>query len=113
MALTTTTLTITIYGGLAPEPIDVTLYQGSIKFFNQSYAGPSPFIIPFMDLVSGLYGLYINGKNPLNPDGTINTSSAATKCEITTNNITLMPMSDQNPELKKGAQYMIEYHFTV
>ena len=108
--MATTTLDITVYGGVPPQPIDVTLYQGDTMIFSHSF--PGSYTIPFNDLPSGLYGLYINGRNPLNPDGTTN-SDAATKFVLDENEITLLPGSDLNPALERGKHYLVEYHFSV
>ena|ERR1017187_3363762 len=108
--MTTTTLTITVYGGKAPEPIEVTLYKDGKQVFHKLYKISSS--IPFDDLGNGLYGLYINGKNPVNSDGTSN-SDSATKCELSTGNISILPTSDPNPDIEHGKQYLVEYHFTV
>lgn len=101
-ATASTTLTITVKGGLAPQPVIVTLYKDGINIFEKSYPGSSA--IPFNSLADGKYDLYINGRNPL-------TANSSTICELSTDTITLLPTSDDNPDTENGKQYMVEYHF--
>jgi hypothetical protein len=108
--MATATLKVTVYGGKAPEPYEVTLYKDGKQIFHKEY--PDSTSIPFNNLSEGLYGLYINGKNPVNADGSSN-SSAATKCELSSTDISLMPTSDPNPDIEHGKQYLVEYHFTI
>ena len=89
---------------MAPEPVDITLFKGSEIIFNTQE--PVSFSKTFNDLVPGtVYSLFIAGRNPLSQDG-------ATRCELTTDKISLHP-PDETPILKKGKQYLVEFHFTV
>lgn len=103
-ATASTTLTVTVFGGVAPEPIDITLYKDADILVSEQH--PQSFSRTFTGLGSGsIYSLYIAGKNPLTPQG-------ATKCELTTDEISIHP-PDEAPALKKGKQYLVEFHFTV
>ena len=108
--MTTTVLKITVFGGVAPQPIDVILYSDGNQIFRNQFGTSCS--IPFDDLPEALYGLFINGRNPVDPSGLPN-PNAATICELSTDNISLMPTSDPNPDIEHGIHYLVQYHFTL
>lgn len=99
-----TTLSVTVFGGVPPQPIDVRLFKGTQVIFESQE--PKSFTKTFDNLKSGsVYSLFITGRNPL-------TANGATKCELTTDQISLHP-PDQTPALRTRKQYLVEFHFTV
>jgi hypothetical protein len=80
--------------------------QGTLLF---TLHFPGSFTHNFTNLSKGHYSLFIGGVNPL-PSAAA--PSPNTKCEITTNGITLRP-PDNSPVVKKGKAYMAHFHFTV
>ena len=100
--MTSTTLTVTVNGGTSPISIVVNLFKEGEHVLGFTKSGT--FVRSFKDLEKGDYSLFIGGVNPL-PKG-------STKCELTTDEISLHP-PDDSPITKKGRKYLVQFHFTV
>jgi hypothetical protein len=103
--MASTTLSVTVFGGTAPEDIEVTFYKGA-NLMSQDFH-PNSFTQTFdADDNSFIYAIYVAGKNPL-------TADRCTICKITTGDISIMSGSSDNPTAEKGKQYLVQYHFTI
>lgn len=100
--MASTKLTVTVSGGPAPVSIVVNLFKSGQHL--KSFTREKSFSQNFTELGKGSYSLFVGGVNPL--------PSGSTRCEITTNEITLQP-PDDTPVVKKGKKYLVEFHFTV
>ena len=98
-----TTLKVTVYGGTAPFSIKAQLYKRGE--FIIGLTSPGSFEHVFRNL-SGNYTLLISGPNPLGTDG-------KTRCELTTDQITLTADSDSSPAVRTGKAYLVQFHFTT
>ena len=100
-----TILTVTVFGGVPPEGIDVSLFKGAERILKEHKT--ESFNLSIEGLESGfVYSLFIAGRNPLTIAG------GATKCELTLDEISLHP-PDDSPVFKTGKQYLAQFHFTV
>lgn len=100
--MASTTLKVTVSGGASPVSIVANLFRGADHIKGITRSGT--FSFRFDELTPGNYNLFIGGVNPL--------PSGSTKCEITTNEITLNP-PDDSPITKKGRKYLVQFRFTV
>ena len=102
--MASTILSVTVFKGLAPEPISLRLSQGAQTLFQTEK--DRSFKIKFEKLLPGFtYTLLIRGKNPRN-------EGAFTTFDLTTDEISLLIPDDSHVE-EKGDQYLVTYVFTV
>ncbi len=99
--MATTTLTVTVKGGMPPVTIRVKLFKNNT--LQVELSSLKSFSHPFSDLGTGNYAIYIAGMN--NP-------GASTTCSLTTNEISLNP-PDNSPVTKSEETYWVVFRFDI
>jgi hypothetical protein len=105
--MASTTLTVTVSGGIPPVKIQVNFFKGQTLVSQSS--SKNSFTRDFTNLGKGEYSLFIIGMNPLPSPAAPNPN---TRCELTLDGITLHP-PDNSPTVKKGKAYIAKFRFTV
>ena len=103
--MASTTLTVTVYGGVTPQDINVTFFKNGTEIPTNGFASTQSFEKTYDNLDNGLYDIYISGLNPLSP-------GSSTKFELSTNEVTIHP-PDDTPTIKTGKMYLVQFSFSV
>ncbi|MFL9483862.1 hypothetical protein ACI6Q2_13880 [Chitinophagaceae bacterium LWZ2-11] len=102
-ALASTTLNVTVSGGITPLPIQVSFLKDGNNISTFSFS--NSFTHTFTGLVKGSsYDITVGGFNP---------AGGSTVISVTTDQITLSSVSDSSPITKNGKSYLVDFNFTV
>ena len=108
--MASTTLTVTVNGGIPPVSIRVNLLKNGNPLESLNFK--KSFTRDFTNLTPGNYSLFIGGVNPISSSTDPSLPKPSTKCELDTTQITLNP-PDNTPVTKRGKAYIVQFHFTV
>lgn len=100
--MASTTLTVTVSGGVPPTTIQVRFFTpggheldlGSPKSFSHTFDGLGP----------GLYTIFVSGMNP---------AGGNTVCSLSSDPAITLNPPDPSPTTASGSNYLVQFHFKV